>query len=379
MQILHYCARLRLKDGGVVRAVLDLTTALAQRGKTVTLMATEGNDWPESDTKVQTVQSGPFDRWPIRFSRKKLTQIRRHIEQADVLHLHTPWEPANIQMANIARACGTPYVISIHGMLDRWVMRTSTLKKRLFLSLGGRKMLHKASAVHCTAQAEVTQIIRLIPKSTLDVIPLVFDPSNFLNPPPTSDPDKHWPQGGLDKPIILFLSRLHPKKGVDRLIRAAVPIVEAHNARFIIAGNGTTNYNKQLRALVKELNLISAIDFVGFVEGDRKTALYRAADIFVLPTSQENFGLVLPEAMACSVPVITTKGVDIWPELEESGGAIIIDDDIESITNAIRLLLSDDEKKSMMGQSGRKWVDSVFSGDAIVNRYIDLYRKSINQ
>ena len=149
--------------------------------------------------------------------------------------------------------------------------------------------------------------------------------------------------------------------------------------RFIIAGNGTTNYNKQLRALVKELNLISAIDFVGFVEGDRKTALYRAADIFVLPTSQENFGLVLPEAMACSVPVITTKGVDIWPELEESGGAIIIDDDIESITNAIQLLLSDDEKKSMMGQSGRKWVDSVFSGDAIVNRYIDLYRKSINQ
>ena len=118
---------------------------------------------------------------------------------------------------------------------------------------------------------------------------------------------------------------------------------------------------------------------MGFIEGDRKTALYRAADLFVLPTSQENFGLVLPEAMACGVPVITTKGVDIWPELEESGGALIIEDDVESIASSMRVLLDDSEKRSSMGASARAWVAATFSGDAVANRYIDLYRKAINR
>ena len=376
---MHYCARLRLEDGGVVRAVLDLTSALAQGGKSVTLIATEGDNWPESGTGVQTLQSGSFDRWPIRFSPKRLSEIRQHIEQADVLHLHTPWEPANLQLAKIARSCGTPYVVSLHGMLDDWVMKTSNMKKRIFLKLGGRKMLRHASAVHCTAQAEVTQVTKLIPKSTLVVIPLVFDPSEFLDPPPTSDPDKHWPPRETERPIILFLSRLPPKKGVDRLIRAASLITAARNARFIIAGSGDATYDRQLRSLAEELQLGSNIDFVGFVEGDRKTALYRAADLFVLPTSQENFGLVLPEAMACGVPVITTKGVDIWPELEESGGAMIIEEDAVSIAKAIDHLLVDPEKRSAMGCAGRAWVESTFGGDAVANRYIDLYRRAINQ
>lgn len=376
---MHYCARLRLEDGGVVRAVLDLTSALAQGGKSVTLMATEGDDWPESETGVQTLQSGSFDRWPMRFSPQRLAEVRQHIEQTDVLHLHTPWEPANLQLAQLARSCGTPYVVSIHGMLDHWVMRTSNLKKRLFLRLGGRKMLHQASFVHCTAQAEVTQVTCYIPKATLEVVPLVFDPTNYLDPPPTSDPDKHWPPREAERPVILFLSRLHPKKGVDRFIRAAALITSHHDARFIIAGSGDASYDRQLRSLVEELGIGSDIEFVGFVEGDRKTALYRAADLFVLPTSQENFGLVLPEAMACGVPVITTKGVDIWPELEESGGALIIENDVDSIATSMSLLLDDSEKRSLMGVAGRAWVTATFSGDAVVNRYIDLYRKSINR
>jgi len=379
MQILHYCARLRLEDGGVVRAVLDLTTALARGGKSVTLIATEGDDWPESETGVQTLHSGSFDRWPIRFSAKRLSELRQHIEQADVLHLHTPWEPANLQLANIARSCGIPYIVSLHGMLDDWVMRTSSLKKRLFLRFGGRKMLHHASVVHCTAQAEATQVVKLIPKSTLAVIPLVFDPTEFLDPPPTSDPDKYWPPREKERPVILYLSRLHPKKGVDRLIRAAALISATHNARFIIAGSGDTDYVRQLRSLTEELQLGSTIDFVGYVEGDRKTALYRVADVFVLPSSQENFGLVFPEAMACGAPVITTKGVDIWPELEDSGGAMIIKEDVVSIAKAIDHLLVDPEKRSAMGAAGRAWVESTYSGDAVANRYVDLYRRAISR
>ena len=105
----------------------------------------------------------------------------------------------------------------------------------------------------------------------------------------------------------------------------------------------------------------------------------RASDLFVLPTSQENFGLVFPEAMACGIPVITTRGVDIWPELEESGGALIIDEDANSIAKTITTLLENNEQRASIGSAGKAWVNNTFSGDAVVNRYIQLYRQMINE
>ncbi len=379
MQIMHYCARLRLTDGGVVRAVLDLTTALSRCGKQVTLMSTEGSDWPHSEDGVETMQTGSFDRAPIRFSSNRLKLLAQHIDAADVLHLHTPWEPANVQLAKIARTCGTPYVISVHGMLDDWVMKTSRMKKRIFLKLGGRKMFHRAAATHCTAQAEADQAKKWIRKASINVIPLVFNPMEYLNPPPTADPDKYWPQRESNRQVVLFLSRLHPKKGIERLLHAASTVSKSHNVRFIIAGSGETAYEQHLKSLSRELELNNIVEFVGFVEGDRKTALLRAADLFVLPTSQENFGLVFPEAMACGLPVITTKGVDIWQELQQSGGAIIIDDRADQLTSSIISLLDDDSKRISVSKAAKKWLASTFMGDAVVNRYIELYRQMMNE
>ena len=152
-----------------------------------------------------------------------------------------------------------------------------------------------------------------------------------------------------------------------------------HQVRFIIAGSGDSTYERSLHALVEKLGVQDHVEFVGFVNGDRKTSLLRASDIFVLPTSQENFGIVFPEAMACSIPIITTKGVDIWPELEESGGAFIINEDAESTANAIIQLLDDDALRTKMGVAGRKWVAKTFTGNTVVNRYIEMYRQAINQ
>ncbi|MDP7005843.1 MAG: glycosyltransferase [Phycisphaerales bacterium] len=379
MKILHYCSRIRLEDGGVVRAVLDLTTSLAKSGKSVTLMATEGEDLPKKETGVQTILTGSFDRAPIRFSTNRLNSIKDHIQQSDVLHLHTPWEPANVQLAKIARSCDIPYVVSVHGMLDDWCMEQKGLKKRIYLQLSGRKFLQKAHAIHCTAEAEVTQVKRWTPRGKHVVIPLVFDPSEYLDPPPTSDPDKYWPTREENLPIVLFLSRIHEKKGIEKLLRAASAINTTHKARFVIAGCGEPEYEKSLQKLSNDLGIDQHVNFVGFVEGDRKTSLLRSADIFALPTSQENFGLVFPEAMACGVPVITTKGVDIWPELEKSGGAIITDGSVDQITSSIIQLLDEISIRTKMGDAGKKWVEETFAGETVVNRYIDLYRKIINQ
>jgi len=378
MQILHYCARLNLEDGGVVRAVLDLTTALSPQINSITLMSTSGTDWPLAESGVQIVQTGNFDKRPMRFSAKRLRLLSEHIEQADILHLHTAWEPANPQLANIALKVGTPYVISVHGMLDDWVMKTSTLKKKLFLALGGRTMFTKAASIHCTAQAEATQVRKRIKKANIDVVPLVFNPSQYLHPPSTSDPDKHWPSFDRTKPIILFLSRIHPKKGIERLIEAASNLKGSHDVQFIIAGSGEQKYETILKEKTLALGLESTVHFVGYVEGDRKTSLYRLADMFVLPTKQENFGIVFTEAMGCGLPVITTKGVDIWPELKDSNGALIIQDNADATTKAIQTLLDNPSQRIAMGHSAQQWVDQHFSGNTVACQYIDMYQKFIN-
>ena len=379
MKILHYCARLCLKDGGVVRAVLDMTTAISKAGKEVTLLGTEGSDWPPHDSGVQVIQTGPFDRAPTRFSKERLNSFMEYIEQTDVLHLHTPCEPANIQLAKIAQSCKVPYIISIHGMLDDWSMKQRAFKKRLFLWFGGKSYLQKAAAIHCTAEAEVAQVRQWTPRGNHVVIPYVFDPSEYLYPPPTSDPHKFWPQRGKERTIVLFLSRIHEKNGVELFLHAASEVNKTHDARFIIAGSGDPDYERTLHALVTTLDLDDSVEFVGFVAGDRKTALYRATSIFALPTSQENFGLVLPEAMACSIPSITTKGNDVWPELERSGGAFIIDGSKKQLVSSLTKLLDDPQLRSTMGNAGRSWVQQTFEGDTVVNSYISLYRKSITQ
>ena len=343
-------------------------------------MNTEGEDWPDHQSGVQTIATGPFDRKPIRFSKHRLKSIRTCIADADVLHLHTPWEPANLQLASIARQCKTPYVISVHGMLDDWVMKTSKLKKRMFLFLGGKAMFRHAAFVHCTATDETRQANKWIPHSTFTTIPLVFNPQMYLHPPPTSDPDKLWkPMRQRDVPIILFLSRLHPKKGVERLLEAVSTLQPHTKLKLIVAGTGEANYVKQLRELTTELGISDIVEFVGFVEGDRKIALYRLADMFVLPTNQENFGIVFTEALGCGLPVITTKGVDIWKELESSGGALITEQNSSNIATAIDELLSNPQKSAQMGCDGKSWVKETFTGDHVINRYVEMYRSAINK
>ena len=131
---------------------------------------------------------------------------------------------------------------------------------------------------------------------------------------------------------------------------------------------------------VRDLRLDDRVDFVGEVLGADKLSLYQASDLFVLPTSQENFGLVLPEALACGTPVVTTKGVDIWPELESSGGALIADPATpEQFAQHIGALLGTRARRDEMGAKGREWVLSSLSAESVMGLYVEMYREAITR
>ena len=370
----HYLRAVRLEEGGVVRAVLDLCAALAVRGNDITLLTSDAKDvptaWGQNAVGTPRIVTIPVPQLLGRLS----GEVQAVLRGADVLHLHTPWELANLPLARAAMQHSVPYVLTIHGMLDEWSLAQKFAKKHLFLALAGRRFLARAARVHCTAQAELTQSTPFLRPGSGIVIPLLVDLDPFLDLPGPAPALKAIPQLAGPEPRVLFLSRLHPKKRPELLIEAASRLQAAGVAiKTIIAGPGENPYVTQLKELAHRLGISDRVFFPGMVRGQTKVSLYQSADVFVLPTSQENFGFVLVEALAAGTPVVTTRGVDIWDELR-SAGAVIAEPTADALAAAIRPLLSDPSHSRQLGQQGRRWVLRELSPQSVVGRYEQMYR-----
>ncbi|MFO0835970.1 MAG: glycosyltransferase [Phycisphaerales bacterium] len=397
LRILHVHRNLKLAKGGVVRFVIDLTQALAREHE-VTVVSPDVSDVPKEwehskaggrDSRgASSAPSTPVTPRTPRciemmgpslpmdvLSAGAIASVLPLIEWCDVAHFHGAWMPMNIQLAAQCRRLGRPYIASPHGMLDDWCMNQARLKKRIFHTLAGAKFFAGAARVHCTAQAELDQSSAWFPKSLGVVIPPLVDLAAYRAlPGPALWRGRH---NAGDAPIVLFLSRLHPKKRPDILIEAAAMLRDRGvRASFVLAGPGDESYVASLRERARAMKVEDRVEFPGLVTGEVKLSLYQAADVFALPTSQENFGLVLAEAMACGTPVVTTRGVDIWPELESSGGAIITDAAAGAFAGAIATMLSDRAKRQAMGAAARAHVFSWLDEGSVLSRYVEMYARA---
>ncbi|MFM9958070.1 MAG: glycosyltransferase [Phycisphaerales bacterium] len=419
MRILHYLSEVTLEHGGVVRSVLDFSTALTHAGHEITLACFDDTSVPAAwkapvpgGTGLRPVLAGqtgsinaslePGQRpgppktpraitlsWPSlpkpirRFRWPDVQTIAREIASCDVLHLHGPWESTNAQLAAIARRLKKPYVLSIHGMMDDWCMAQGALKKRFYTWWRVRRMAERAAAVLFTAEGEKRQVMKWfpgVPDERARVLPLLFDASDFTTLPGPELARAKFEALRTDGPIILFLSRLHPKKGVETLIDAAAILKrEQQRFRLVIAGSGPIEYENELRRRAVDAGLSDRTYFLGMVTGREKVSLYQAADVCVLPTSQENWGFVILESLAAGTPVVTTKGVDIWPELQAGGGTIIADGTAQGIAQAVRKLLEEPEGFEAMRRSGRDWVMGWLEPLRVVGAYESLYQECVKR
>lgn len=382
MRIIHAIRRVRFDEGGVVRAALDMCQLLASMGHEVELLVFEDRDaeegWRRGDPGLPRVVVLPPPNALGRMSEVGLAVARQRIADADVLHLHGLWRMSTAQLAQIARDTDVPYVVSLHGMLDQWSMKQARMKKRIYLSTYGRILLTEATAIHCTAEAEATQARAWLPNpcQPLTVIPLAFDDRVYRHLP---GPEMAREQFRLDplRPTVLFLSRLHPKKRPEAVIEAVRQLQhQGHRCELLLAGSGESAYVAHLRALVMASELNPAPRLLGLVDGDLKRSLYQAADVLALPTSQENFGLVIVEALACGTPAVTTRGVDIWPELEHSGAVVLAEPTGDAFSAEIGALLAEPALRRSMGEKGRRWVLDYLDPQRVGLAYLDMYTRA---
>lgn len=378
MRVTHVLNRLNFLDGGPPRGVVDLCEAIHKIGHDVTLITTDTTDVPSSwESNIGCCCVNGPDLPLGFFSSSSLEVASRLVADSEIVHFHGVWDRINHQLARIANRNNVPYVITLRGMLDDWTIGRGLWYKSLFLKVYGQAYLDNAACIQCTAAGELRQSKKWFQDTPATVIPNMMDLSEFQIPVTRDEADSAY-GSLLDGPTLLFLSRIHEKKGLEHLITALRIVLDRFGpCNLVIAGQGDENYEQQLRALAKKEGVEEFIHWVGHVGGTLKYSLFNSADLFVLPSSQENFGFVLFESMACGTPVLVSDMIDTADDIEKCGGGLQVRQNPTHIADTAIKLLQDPEARKEMAARGRDWVLKHLDSRDLAVRIEEMYKNAI--
>ncbi|MCS4136368.1 glycosyltransferase [Salinibacter ruber] len=371
LTVVHVLASTRADHGGTSRSVPALCEALDAEGVEVHLVTAvpadpTPNEEPilpggtvhvhriEEQTRLQrTLRS------PVGFYRRLWSVVED--VQPDVIHDHGAWLPSNVVAAWVARRADVPLVVASRGMVTEWSLSHQARKKRAAWHLYQKPVFRQASLFHATAPAEVEDLRALGMTQPIAVVPNGVEIPNVL-------PDRSATNGKR----ALFLSRIHPKKGLPMLLDAWADL-RPEGWTLELVGPSESGHRAELEAQASELGLDGEVVFSGPVPDADKWHKYAAADLFVLPTHSENFGIVVAEALAAEVPVLTTTGTP-WQELEDNDCGWWVNPEPEAIRDALATALrQSDATRSAMGRRGRELVTSTYTWRAVGQRMCQAY------
>lgn len=340
MRILQVIPTLSATAGGPVEGLIQQGVVMTQAGHDVQTVCL---DPPGSAVDPRLRSTAVYLLGPrylnYSFAWRLEPWLRENARNYDAIIVHGIWTYHAYCTAKVARDLGVPYVVFLHGMLDPWFARVSPLKhikKWLYWPWAEYRALRDAAFVLFTTAEELLLARdsfwlykareRFVGYGIRDRDPAFSDAKHeFLARFPHLSATRN----------VLYLSRLHPKKGVDLLIRAFAQVAKDDPAlHLVLAGPGDEGYVSELRSIVAHEGLSDRVTFTGMLRDAMKWGAYDAADVFALTSHQENFGIVLAEALASGLPVLTTRQVNIWREISQSGGGLI-DEDTQAGANRL--------------------------------------------
>jgi glycosyltransferase involved in cell wall biosynthesis len=356
MRLLLTAASLRPDYGGPAVSVSQLATALGASGLDVALWAADGS----VDTELLSPDA-------------KVHRLRGGLREAagafapDAVHDNGLWLAHNHRIAEMARAIGLPRVVSTRGMLEPWAIRHKAWKKQLAWRLYQRRDLDRAAALHATAEPEAANLAQFGFAAPVSTIPNGVD-----IPPLTVRPA--LPE--CKARTALFLGRIYPVKGLPMLVEAWASVRPA-GWRLVIAGPDEAGHKGVVERAARAAGLGDVVRFAGAVSGDAKHALLAGADLFVLPSHSESFGMVVAEALAHGKPVLTTTAVP-WPALQSRGCGWRTAPSTEGLAAGLREACAcDDDSLRQMGLAGRALVSETLGWDRIAAKFVTLYERLI--
>lgn len=369
--------------GGPVTVVKQIGPRLAELGHIVSYWATTC----ENDREELASMDGAYlydIGWPRSWYRSKglVRGLSAGIASVDIIHINEFWPHPVYAASRIAHANDKPYILRPAGSLGSWPLRSShlkRLKKTIYLNVIGKSMMQGAVCLHACSMQEAEHFRQVGYRGPITVIPNGVDTSEFTMGD-GSEAEAYWPEL-KDRPVVLFMSRLSPEKGLDLLIPVWADLVKStayKDAMLVIAGPDYRGYRKVVEGIIETYNLGSQICMMGMVRGREKLALLRRADVFVLPSYSENFGIVVAEALACGKPVITTTGTP-WEQLHEANAGRWVVPEQAELDQALRELLNmSDSQRKAMGQRGMTLIKQNYTWDRVVPKFLTVYNCILN-
>lgn len=383
MHYLHVIASLNPKGGGPAEGVRQLSVAARKIGHTMEVVTLDPPDAPwAADMACPVHQIGPAHLGAYQYSPRLQQWLRDHAHRFSAVIVNGLWQHLGFATRQALQPSGTPYFVFTHGMLDPWFRHQyplKHLKKLLYWPWAEYRVLRDARAVLFTCDEE-----RRLARESFGMYRAREAVVGYGTPGPSGDPlaqrkaflDAHPPL--RNKRILLFLGRLHPKKGCDLLIKAFA--AQAHrepDLHLVIAGPAPTALLAELRGLAGPLNE-TRITWTGMLSGDLKWGALRVAEAFVLSSHQENFGIAVAEALACEVPVLISDKVNIWREIQNDGAGLTAPDTQAGTTALLdRWLQVGPQQRAEMARNAGRCFLGRFHIDAAARSLMDAIEENL--
>ncbi|MBZ0159596.1 MAG: glycosyltransferase [bacterium] len=355
MRVIHVVPAITEEASGPSYSVVRLCYSLIEAGEDLTLAAM---DWSPLPSVPAFMKVFPIGVGPRRLGRSpgmsRWLMDETTAGRVSVLHSHGMWQMNAVYPGWAVKGRKTKLVVSPRGAFSTWAMNHGSPFKRVMWPLIQRPAVEQAACFHATAESEYEDIRRLRFKQPVAIIPNGIDVPEFAQ------------KIARDFRTLLFLGRIHPVKGVDVLLNAWAAVTDRFpNWQLLVVGTDTGygvqgGYLEQMNALAAKLKL-KRLEFVGPLYGETKWSTYREADLFVLPTHSENFGITVAEALAAGTPAIVTKGAP-WQGLQTYHAGWWIDIGVDPLVASLEEAMAESpDELARRGIRGREWMVREFS------------------
>lgn len=361
MKIVHYIPSIDRTAGGTSTYMQVLAKGLGKIAEVHIITHASENPLLMENCTVHYVHNYQ----PFSYSWKITIAFLLDEIKPDIVHVNCCWMPACAAVQSIAQKQGFKVVLTPHGMLEPWIIKRHYWTRKVpALWLYQKAAVQRADCVQATAESERDNLLKLGYNTNIKVVRLGIDAESI-------EMKRLWKKSRQ----ILFLSRVHVKKGINFLVEAAdVLRNELQGYKILVAGEGEADYVEDMKRMICDRGLQDIVQLIGGVYGDEKWRLFQTSDFFVLPTHSENFGLAIAESLASGTPVITTVGTP-WSDLNSSEAGAWIEIGTEPLVETLRrfLSLSEDELETM-GRNGRKLIETKYSAHVMAEQMLEVYK-----
>ena len=364
MKIIHYIPSIDRIAGGTSTYMQVLGKELGKLAEVHIITHASENPLPISNCEIHNVSVYN----PINSRFKNEVSKLFDVIKPDLVHVNCCWMPACAFIQQMAQKRNIKVMLTPHGMLEPWIIKRHYWTRKLpALLLYQKAAIQNADCLQATAESEKENLLKLGYNSNIKIVKLGIDAESITM-------KTSWKKSKQ----LLFLSRVHVKKGINYLIEATdILRDELQGYKIVVAGEGEADYVASLKQQIMDKGLQNIIQLIGGVYDNKKWKLFQTSDFFVLPTNSENFGLAIAESLASGTPVITTVGTP-WNDLNTSNAGAWIEIGTQPLVDTLRrfLSLSDDDLEAM-GKKGRKLIETKYSAKVMAEEMMEVYQSIV--